>query len=183
MKLCVWDTRNADGITREKRTHQVNIGSNIQPLKITLVWADPPGIASSATPAINNLDLEVISADGSQRFRGIKLNGGVSVQGGVADAINNVEMVLVDKPQLGNWTIMVLGTAVNVGNPGQGYALVVTADLCSRLAPISLKQFASESGMSTPFSVRLNLLPALSVNADQTVSLVKLICERGQIII
>ncbi len=38
-------------------------------------------------------------------------------------------MVLVNSPAAGDWTIRVIGTAVNVGNPGQGYALVATADL------------------------------------------------------
>ena len=38
-------------------------------------------------------------------------------------------MVLVNTPAAGEWTVRVRGTAVNVGNPGQGYALGVTGDL------------------------------------------------------
>ena len=126
----VWDTRHVDGLTTGViREHHVDIASSAQPLKITLVWTEPPGAANSAAPVVNNLDLEVISPNGTQTFRGNVFAGGVSTTGGVADSLNNVEMVLVNNPALGDWTIRVIGTAVNVGNPGQGYALTVTGDL------------------------------------------------------
>jgi len=128
--LRVWDTRNADGLlTGEIREHHVNVANNSQPLKVTLVWTEPPGAAGSANPVVNNLDLEVVSPDGTQIFRGNMFAGGVSIVGGVADTVNNVEMVLVNAPAAGEWTIRVHGTEVNVGNPGQGYALVVSAKL------------------------------------------------------
>jgi hypothetical protein len=128
--LRVWDTRNADGlITGETRVHHVDVASNTQPLKIALVWTDPPGGAGSATPVVNNLDLEVVSPDGTQTFRGNVFNNGVSATGGAADTLNNVEMVQVNTPAPGDWTIRVIGTAVNVGNPGQGYALAASADM------------------------------------------------------
>jgi Subtilase family len=130
LNLRVWDVRNADGITTgQTRIHHIDIQSNVQRLKVALVWTDSPGTASSATPMVNNLDLEVISPDGTQTFRGNVFSGGISVVGGVADTNNNVEIVLMNNPVAGDWTVRVLGTAVNVGNPGQGYALVVTGDL------------------------------------------------------
>ena len=92
-----------------------------------LVWTDPPGTVSSALPVVNNLDLETNSPDGMEIFRGNVFSGGKSIPGGVPDAINNVEMVLINNPEKGDWTIRVIGTEVNVGNPGQGYALVITA--------------------------------------------------------
>jgi M6 family metalloprotease-like protein len=126
----VWDTHNADGITTgETRLHHVDIASNTQRLKVTLVWTEPPGAATSSNPVVNNLDLQVVSPGGTQTFLGNVFSGGVSTTGGTADTLNNVEMVLVNNPAPGDWTIRVIGTAVNVGNPGQGYALVVTADL------------------------------------------------------
>jgi hypothetical protein len=130
LNLRVWDTRNVDGITTgQTRTHHIDIQSNVQRLKVTLVWTDPPGAASSATPAVNNLDLQVISPGGAQTFLGNMFSGGVSINGGTADTLNNVEIVLLNNPAPGDWTIQITGTAINVGNPGQGYALVVTADL------------------------------------------------------
>ncbi len=130
LDLRVWDYRNADGLTTgAMHDHHVDVASNAQRLKVTLAWTDPPGAVNAATPIVNDLDLEVVSPGGGQTFRGNVFAGGVSTTGGTADATNNVEMVLVNAPEAGDWTIRVIGTAVNVGNPGQGYGLVVTADL------------------------------------------------------
>lgn len=129
LNLRVWDYRNDDGLyTGQTRTHQVDVAAGGQPLKVTLVWTEPPSSAGSASPVTNDLDLTVTSPGGAQTFLGNQFAGGVSAAGGAADALNNVEMVLVNNPAAGEWTITVAGTAVNVGNPAQGYALVVTAD-------------------------------------------------------
>ncbi|MCP4380877.1 MAG: S8 family serine peptidase [Hyphomicrobiales bacterium] len=126
----VWDTRNVDGLaTGETAEHHVDVAANTQRLKVTLVWAEPPSAANSTTPLVNNLDLEVVSPDGTQTFLGNDFAAGVSTTGGTADTTENVEMVLINNPAPGDWTIRVVGTAVNVGAPGQGYALVASADL------------------------------------------------------
>lgn len=131
LNLRVWDTRNADGLfTGDVREHHINVSTNTQALKVTLVWSEPPALANSSNdPVINNLDLEVVSPNGTQTFRGNWFVGGVSATGGTADDRNNVEMVLINTPAIGDWTIRVIGTKVNVGNPGQGYAVVATADM------------------------------------------------------
>lgn len=132
----VWDTRNNDGVnTGDALEHHVDVASAALPLKVTLVWTDPPGAANSATPVVNDLDLEVVSPSGFQTFRGNAFAGGTSTTGGIADSVNNVEVVLVDNPTPGDWLIRVVATAVNVGNPGQGYALVASGELAA--APIS----------------------------------------------
>jgi hypothetical protein len=137
--LRIWDTRNVAGITTgDIRIHHVNVVNNTQPLKITLVWSEPPGAVSSANPVVNNLDLEVVSPDGTQTFRGNVFAGGMSITGGAADVNNNVEMLLLNNPVQGNWTIRVIGTAVNVGNPGQGYALVVTGEIGNIITKIEI---------------------------------------------
>lgn len=127
--LRVWDSRNSDGLnTGDSRTHDLPLASNAQSLKVTLAWSDAPGAVAAATPLVNNLDLTVTSPDGTQTFLGNQFAAGVSTTGGAADNLNNVEMVLINNPAPGTWRITVNGTAVNVGNPGQGYALVATAD-------------------------------------------------------
>jgi hypothetical protein len=128
--LRVWDTRNVDGLnTSETRDHHVDVATNTQALKITLVWTEPPGTAGAANPVVNDLNLVAVSPDGTQTFLGNRFVGGFSATGGTAEGMNNVEMILINNPVPGDWTIRVTGTAVNVGNPGQGYALVVSADL------------------------------------------------------
>jgi subtilase family protein len=135
-RLRVWDTRHADGLgTGDVREHHLDVNSAAQPLRITLVWTDAPGSAGSATPVVNNLDLEVVAPGGTQTFLGNDFAGGVSTTGGAADTLNNVEMVVVNAPAAGDWTIRVRGTAVSVGNPGQGYAIVASGDLAA--PPIS----------------------------------------------
>ncbi len=126
----VWDFRNVDGLTTgQQHEHHVDVATNTQRLKVTLVWTEPPGAVNATTAIVNDLDLEVVSPGGAQLFRGNVFAAGVSTTGGAADTANNVEAVLVNAPAAGDWTIRVRATAVNVGNPGQGYALVVTADL------------------------------------------------------
>lgn len=132
----VWDVRNAGGLlTGEVATHHVDVVSNAQPLKVVLAWTEPPAAAGTATPVINNLDLRVTSPDGTQTFLGNQFAGGVSVTGGTADTLNNVEVVLVNAPAPGDWTVTVTAATVNVGNPGQGFALAVSGDLAKAPAP------------------------------------------------
>ena len=102
----VWDVRNSDGLsTGEVATHHVDVVSNTMPLKIVLAWTEPPAQANTATPVINNLDLTVISPDGTQTFLGNNFAAGQSAVGGSADNLNNVEVVLVNTPAPGDWTV------------------------------------------------------------------------------
>ena len=67
-----------------------------EPLKITLVWSDAPG-AIGANPAIvNDLDLTVVN--GGDTYLGNQFNNGLSVPGGSADRLNNIEQVLIENP-------------------------------------------------------------------------------------
>jgi hypothetical protein len=128
--LFIKDISNSAGVhTGEIHSYQVNIKNNSPLLKITLVWSDAPALSLAAKLLVNNLDLIVTSPDG-KKFSGNNLDEtGFSREGEASDDINNVEMVIVEKPSPGLWTITVKGTAVNVVRPGggQGYALVLTA--------------------------------------------------------
>jgi subtilase family protein/CARDB protein len=136
-RLRVWDSRNADGVnTGDVIEHHIDVNSAAEPLRVTLVWTDPPAAANSATPVVNDLDLEVLTPDRTQTFRGNAFAGGTSTTGGLADGVNTVEMVLINNPAPGDWLIRVVASAVNVGNPGQGYALVASGDLAA--APVSI---------------------------------------------
>ena len=101
-----------------------------EPLKVSLAWTDRPGTIGADNPVVNNLDLEVTSPRGT-RFVGNAYRDGVSVPGdGDADPRNNVEIVLVEDPEPGEWTLNVRANQVNSGElPGQGFALVASGDL------------------------------------------------------
>ena len=110
-------------------TVQGAIADPTKPLRVTLAWTDAPGnpVASSV---VNNLDLQVDV--GGKTYLGNNFSAGVSVPGGTADALNNVEAVWVPQGTTGNFTIRIV--AANIagdGVPGnaaltdQDFALVV----------------------------------------------------------
>lgn len=132
-KLFVKDVRNSDGLcSEESHEHQITVGDYALPLKITLVWTDPPSeLDATGITLINNLNLVVTSPDGNSTYLGnISFNQGFSqpVDPYTArDYLNNVEMVVIEDPAPGDWTITVEAERVNIEK--QGYALVVTGSL------------------------------------------------------
>jgi hypothetical protein len=110
-----------------------------QPLKVTLVWTDYPGVPDSppasqpsiSDPAswnapvlVNDLDLTVKGP--ADTYLGNVFTDGASSTGGTADRRNNVEQVLIAAPGPGDYTITV--TPFSIVQDGQDFALVVTGD-------------------------------------------------------
>ena len=91
------------------------------PLKVVLVWSDPPSTSVAAVNLVDDLDLVVAGPDGV--FRGNHFAGGVSQPGGSADRVNNVEVVWLPEALPGEWTIEVRPHAIREAD--QGFALVV----------------------------------------------------------
>lgn len=140
------------------------VSSTAEPLKVTMVWNDPPAAVGASFPMINNLDLEVQSPGGSI-YKGNVFTSGVSSTGGTADIHNNVEMVLVNSPEVGAWTVRVIGTTVNALYSPLPYSVVATASIvpgnrgalgigapaysCSGLAALTLVDGNGPSGSAT----------------------------------
>lgn len=140
------DIRNANGLTtgQSSEAYNVNVVSNSQALKITLVWTEKEA-ALNANPAyINNLNLEV-TAPGAVLYRGNVFSGGQSTSGGVADAVNNVEQVLLNTPAVGSYTVQVNAPTVNTVGP-QGFALVVSGDVSTSLPTPTVISILPNSG-------------------------------------
>jgi hypothetical protein len=135
-RLRVWDERHAGRSAMpavDFLPHDFDVADESEQLKVTLVWSDPGLIfpVFFGPPTVNDLNLEVTAPDGTT-YVGNDFTGGVSTPNGATrDALNNVEMVVVNNPPPGRWQLLVHGT-VNMGNPGQGYALVATANLKSK---------------------------------------------------
>jgi len=122
----VVDVPLAQGLAQnETATLRLNVHPGT-PLKIALVWTDPAGIprgVSDPTPElVNDLDLRVVDAFGTM------LLGNESLHPGQPDRLNNVEVVSVDQPLAGLYTISVTANHLGSGSR-QSYALVVTGDL------------------------------------------------------
>jgi len=128
-ELYVEDVRNAAGLaTSGVANYVINVDSSGQPLKVTIVWTEPAAAAGASAAATNNLDLTVTAPGGATVYRGNVFTGGVSSTGGAFDTKNNVEMVLVNSPGVGEWTITITAQAVQAGAP-QGYSLAATGDI------------------------------------------------------
>lgn len=84
----------------ESVVYSGTVSDPTKPVRFTLVWSDPPGVADPAL--VNNLDLTV--QVGANTYRGNVFSSGVSVTGGANSTIDNVENVF-------------LGTGIPAGTP------------------------------------------------------------------
>jgi subtilisin-like proprotein convertase family protein len=136
--------------TGQSRTFKVSLSPDAQgqPLRVTLVWTDPPGNPIASVKLVNDLDLIVTNLDntndiyfgndiGQQQWfnRAWDTNSPPNV-----DSVNNVENVYLT-PSYGinsqlstNYSITVVGRRVNVNavtaqtsNVCQDYALVISS--------------------------------------------------------
>ncbi len=124
------DVPLAQGLSQgETATLHLNVSTNA-PLKVVLVWTDPAGTprgASDPTPElVNDLDLRVTTPTGST------LLGNESLHPGQPDRLNNVEVVSINPPSAGLYTISVTASRLGFGTR-QSYALVITGDLADAI--------------------------------------------------
>lgn len=88
-----------------------SVADGTKPVRVTLVWTDPPGVSDPAL--VNDLDLTVTV--GGTVYKGNVFANGVSVAGGAADTKNNVENVFLPAgiPIGTNLNIQVMATRLN----------------------------------------------------------------------
>lgn len=145
-------------------TYQLAIGSGDQPVEITLVWSDYPGVAMSDPNLVNDLDLTVSSPDGTV-YRGNMYTGyspGESETNPASnDHLNNVEGVLaISDAQPGIWTVSVSGYNVPMGP--QPFALIMTGAIATQRGSIQLDSATYQSSAQVNITVvdtGLNLNP------------------------
>ncbi|QLE01827.1 S8 family peptidase [Galbibacter sp. BG1] len=114
-------------IPNETKSFVVNVPQGVQDLKITLVWLDPPANPNDNIALVNNLDLSVSSPSNGISLP-LVLDKSPSedmlsktAQQGI-DAINNVEQVIIDTPEVGDYTFTIKST--NQSTPSQKFAIV-----------------------------------------------------------
>ncbi|MBD3284994.1 S8 family serine peptidase [candidate division WOR-3 bacterium] len=127
-KLYLLDDTTGLVIT-ERTCFQITIQSADYPLRVCLVWTDPPPEMCALKQLVNNLDLEV-EEPGGKIYKGNNLQMSWSQSHGSADYVNVVELVRIKEPDEGNWTITVKGTDIPQGP--QPFSVVATGDLCYR---------------------------------------------------
>jgi subtilisin family serine protease len=105
---------------------EMGIESNEYPLRVVLVWTDPPPEMGAAKQLVNNLDLQVYDPSGNL-YCGNHFKDNYSEKSSNPDALNVVEMVRIKRPSPGAWSVRL--KANNVPQGPQPYALVVTGDI------------------------------------------------------
>jgi len=126
--------------------HPLEVMTSTQPLRVMLVWTDPPASLSAASQLVNDLDLVVVGPGGAMYYGNEVATG---------DRINNVEGVIINDPPIGQYAVQV--TAYNVPISAQPYALVVAGPV-GNIPPIST---------STPTATKT---PTLTATATPTSS-------------
>lgn len=98
-------------------------------LKISLAWDDVPGTPNVVPALVNDLDLIVLSPDSVQAFPWTldPLNPSASAVRTQADHVNNIEQVVVDNPQAGEWTVRIAG--FNVPSAPQPFSICASHPL------------------------------------------------------
>ena len=106
----------------QTNSHTITVPSNAKNLKITLVWNDLPAAINSNISLVNDLDLEVISADNTTFLPWI-LNPDAPQQQAVRgkDKINTIEQVTSENPVSGPYTINIIGSYLS--NTSQEYSI------------------------------------------------------------
>jgi subtilisin-like proprotein convertase family protein len=111
------------------------------PLRLTLVWTDPPGNPIAGLKLVNDLDLVVTNLDTGDVFFGNDIAAGTAFNNpwnpagsSKPDCVNNVENVFLAPPLGANYSVTVLGRRVNVNavtavtnDVVQDYALVIAS--------------------------------------------------------
>ena len=155
------------------------------PLRITLVWTDPPGNPAASLKLVNNLDLVVTNLATGEVFFGNNIPAGSSFNQPWdtntppnPDVVNNVENVYLSASLATNYSVTVLARAVNVNavtaqtnGVVQDYALVISSGdgqvadaLTVTDAPIKSSTSSSVTFVTNSFSPNQGISGALLLN-------------------
>lgn len=152
------------------------LATNNQPLKVTMVWTDPPGpiLAASVDPTnlvlVNNLDLRVISPSGATNMPWVLNPASPSNAATTGDNFrDNVEQVYIAAPTNGTYTVQVThkGTLSNdwqdvsiliSGNLSMAKPDLAIVDVNRLLAPTNTLEWSSVVGQFYRVQSNTNLI-------------------------
>ena len=137
----------------QTNSHIITLPANAKDLKITLVWNDLPAAINSNISLVNDLDLEVLSADNTTFLPWI-LNPDTPQQQAVRgkDKINTIEQVTIEKPASGSYTINIMGSYVS--DTSQEYSIAYEYELENRFEwnyPVNNDNFPYDGKTISPF--------------------------------
>ncbi|MCX8173435.1 MAG: S8 family serine peptidase [Thermoplasmata archaeon] len=123
-----WD--NTTGLSQgASSTTTVQIYNSSVPLRVTLVWTDPPagGFFPLGSKLDNDLNLVVTAPNGTKYYGNKFTNSWSTPNPSTTDNVNTVENVYVKEPATGTWTFEVRAQTISQGP--QKFAMVATAAL------------------------------------------------------
>lgn len=132
----------------EIQTYSVVVAANSPAIKATLVWTDPAGSPAAPLALVNNLNLYLTSPTGSKMLPWVldRTNPSNPATRGT-NKVDNVEQVVVNLPEPGEWTITVEGAEVPLGP--QNFTLV-----CEQLPAVgTASEFAIYNDGGTDLTV------------------------------
>lgn len=116
--------------------YSISVSSSSQPLRVVLSWLDVYANTNANPVLVNDLDVELVAPGGGTTF--YPYAGVTSASNGDEDHTftttgantrDNIELVNVDSPATGTWTLLVKGTSIpanaqtGIANDVQGYVL------------------------------------------------------------
>lgn len=109
--------------TGEAATFRLRLSRTNSPLRITLVWTDPPGNPAASTKLVNDLDLVVSNTVTGEIIYGNDFAEGTGFSQiqttnnpSAADRVNNVERVVLGGQLDGEYVVFVHGFRINVNS-------------------------------------------------------------------
>ncbi|MEO0276075.1 MAG: S8 family serine peptidase [candidate division WOR-3 bacterium] len=140
----LWIDDYKQGIdTGDSVKYYLKVNSSSQSFKIVLVWHDTAAAAGANPTLVNNLNLRVKDPS-NQIYWGNYFSNGQSVPGGSPDTRNNVEVFLLNSPQVGVYEITVIGANVPTGAK-QPYAITAAGDIEPYVKFYEKEKFIKES--------------------------------------
>ncbi len=104
----------------QSNTHTINVPNGMTQVRFMLYWMDPPAPADAPKALINNLDLKVVSPAGDTilpwvlNYAANAASLNLPATHGMDD-LNNMEQVVFQTPDAGDYKILVKGTEVPMG--------------------------------------------------------------------
>ena len=128
---------NGESFTREITT------TGISPLRVTIVWTDPPGTppAASLDPAnamlVNDLDLRLTESTNTYYpWKLDKDNPEVAATRAGENNVDNVEMVDIDSPTAATTYTIVVDHDGTLASP-QAFSMIISGDIENAVAPVA----------------------------------------------
>jgi subtilisin-like proprotein convertase family protein len=141
--------------TGEVGRFRVSLKSTNVPLRLTLVWTDPPGNPAAAAKLVNDLDLVVSNTASGKVYFGNDFTPGsgfsrfqTTNEPVGADRINNVERVVLQNPLDEEYVVLIVGHRVNVNarwdhpeQVAQDFSLAISSDVAEGEVAGEVKDF------------------------------------------